>query len=50
MRGVKELEDENCRLKKCTLKNGLMLKSPRMLSQKSGEASSATRTGLHGQS
>ena len=50
MKRMKELEDENRRLKKCTLKNGLRLKSPRTLLQKSGEARSATRTGLQGQS
>jgi len=41
MKRMKELEGENRRLKKCTLKNGLRPKSPRTLSQKSGEASSA---------
>jgi putative transposase len=50
MKRMKELEDENRRLKKCTLMNGLRPKSPRTLLQKSGEASSATRTGLQGQS
>ena len=50
MKRMKELEDENRRLKKCALKNGLRPKSPRTLLQKSGEASSATRTGLQGQS
>ena len=49
MKRMKELEDENRRLKKYTLKNGLRPKSPRTLLQKSGEASSATRTGLQGQ-
>ena len=36
---MKEQEDENRRLKKCTLKNGLRPKSPRTLLQKSGESS-----------
>jgi putative transposase len=34
MKRMKELEDENRRLKKCTLKNALRLKSPRILLQK----------------
>jgi hypothetical protein len=34
MKRMKELEDENRRLKKCTLKNALRLKSTRILLQK----------------
>jgi len=48
MKCMKELVYENRRLKKCTLKNGLRLKWPRTLLQKTSEASAVMRTGLQG--
>ena len=48
MKLMKELEDENRRLKKCMLKDSLRLKSPRILSQKSGEASWKARVDYGG--
>jgi hypothetical protein len=47
---IKELEDENRSLKKMYAEERLKTKIERTLLQKSGEASSATGTGLQGQS